>query len=118
MATLTTPALKRRTGDPSRLAHVDLVLLALPIAISLLGLLMIYDSSRAATERAGVSRLYFVERQGLAVTLGLVAMFVVPVIKGAPIPELWPRALVSVTVNAAWGLGTAFFLRLFGTTRT
>jgi hypothetical protein len=53
-----------------------------------------------------------------ATALPLVAMFVVPVVKGQPFPELWPRALVSVTVNAAWGLGTAFFLRLFGSART
>jgi rod shape determining protein RodA len=90
MATLTTPTLKRRTGDPHRLAHVDLVLFSLPIAISLLGLLMIYTASRAATERAGVSRLYFVERQGLALTLGVIAMLMVMSVDYRRIRDAWP----------------------------
>lgn len=49
-----------------------------------------------------------------AVAPSLVAMYVVPVIKGLPPAEFWPRAGVAATVNGAWGLGTAFFLRIFG----
>jgi hypothetical protein len=51
-----------------------------------------------------------------AIAPALVAMYVVPTIKGLPVAELWPRAAVAGTVNAAWGLGTALFLRLFGAT--
>src|SRR3990172_2999434 len=49
-----------------------------------------------------------------SVALTLVAFFVVPPIKGEPIPELWPRFLAALLVNAAWGFGTALFLRLPG----
>jgi hypothetical protein len=52
-----------------------------------------------------------------AVALSLVAFFVVPPIKGVPIPELWPRFAAALMVNAAWGFGTALFLRLVGAAR-
>ncbi len=52
-----------------------------------------------------------------AIAPSLFAIYVVPLIKGLPIPELWPRAGVAGTVNAAWGLGMAIFLRLFGAAR-
>ncbi len=47
-----------------------------------------------------------------ALATSLVAFFVVPPIKGVPIPELWPRLLAALLVNAAWGFGTALGLRL------
>jgi hypothetical protein len=52
-----------------------------------------------------------------AVAPSLVAMYVVPLIKGLPIAEFWPRAGVAATVNGAWGLGTGLFLWLFGAAR-
>jgi hypothetical protein len=52
-----------------------------------------------------------------SVALTLVAFFVVPPIKGEPIPALWPRFLAALLVNAAWGFGTALFLRLMRATR-
>lgn len=48
-----------------------------------------------------------------AVALSLVAFFVMPPIKGEPIPALWPRFLAALLVNAAWGFGTGLFLKLF-----
>jgi hypothetical protein len=53
-----------------------------------------------------------------AIALPLVAFFVVPPIKGEPIPELWPRFLVSMMVNGTWGFGTALFMRLVGAARS
>jgi hypothetical protein len=47
-----------------------------------------------------------------AVALSLVAFLVVPPLKGEPIPALWPRFLAALLVNAAWGFGTALFLKL------
>ncbi|MDQ1447296.1 MAG: hypothetical protein QOC79_267, partial [Actinomycetota bacterium] len=45
MATITASAGRRRTAsDTSLFAHLDLALLTLPIAISALGLLMIFDA--------------------------------------------------------------------------
>lgn len=52
-----------------------------------------------------------------AIAPSLVAMYVVPLIKGLPIAEFWPRAGVAATVNGAWGLGTGFLLWLFGGAR-
>ena len=48
-----------------------------------------------------------------ATALPLVAIFVVPVVKGLPPPDFWSRFPLSATINAAWGLGTALILRLF-----
>jgi hypothetical protein len=53
-----------------------------------------------------------------AIDLPLVAFFVVPPIKGEPVPELWPRFLVSMMVNGTWGFGTALFMRLVGAARS
>jgi hypothetical protein len=52
-----------------------------------------------------------------AVALALVGIFVVPVIKGEPIPELWPRLLASLLVNGAWGFGTGLLLDFARTSR-
>ncbi len=52
-----------------------------------------------------------------AVAPSLVAIYVVPLIKSMPIGDFWPRAGIAGTVNGAWGLGTAVFLRLFGAAR-
>jgi hypothetical protein len=47
-----------------------------------------------------------------SLALALTAVFVVPPIKGLPIPELWPRLYYALLLNAAWGFGTALFLHL------
>jgi hypothetical protein len=47
-----------------------------------------------------------------SVALTLVALFVVPPIKGESIPELWPRFLAALLVNGAWGFGTALLLEV------
>ena len=53
-----------------------------------------------------------------AIALPLVAFFVVPPVKGLDTPPLWPRYLVSMMLNATWGLGTALLLRLLGAARS
>ncbi|MEJ2518015.1 MAG: hypothetical protein P8Y82_08565 [Methyloceanibacter sp.] len=53
-----------------------------------------------------------------AIALPLVAFFVVPPLKGLDRPPLWPRYLVSMMLNATWGLGTAVILRLLGAGRS
>ena len=90
MATITGTATKRREASRAAIAHVDLVLLALPVAISALGLLMIYDASRAETANAGLSRLYYVERQGVAVMIGVVAMLLIATVDYRRIRDSWP----------------------------
>lgn len=53
-----------------------------------------------------------------ALALTLVAFFVVPPLKGEAMPALWPRFIVGLLVNGAWGLGTGVFLYLFGAARS
>ncbi len=97
MAGLTTSVGRRRaTVDTSIFAHVDLALLSLPIAISGLGLLMIFDASHAETARAGLSRLYYVERQSAAVAVGLIAMMVVMAIDYRRIRDAWPLLYLGI----------------------
>lgn len=47
-----------------------------------------------------------------AVALSLVAIFVVPVLKGVPVPSFSERMPLFALVNGAWGFGTALLLRL------
>jgi rod shape determining protein RodA len=97
MAIIAAPASRRRSADGmSVLAHLDLALLTLPIAISALGMLMIYDASRHETAAAGLSRFYYVERQGAAVVLGLIAMAVVMAIDYRRIRDAWPLIYLGV----------------------
>ena len=49
-----------------------------------------------------------------AIALPLVAIFVVPPLKGMPIPHFMDRFPLYALINAMWGLGTAVFLKLFG----
>ena len=48
-----------------------------------------------------------------AVAPTLVAAFVVAPLKHQPIPHSGKMAVLGLTVNAAWGIGTALFYRLF-----
>jgi hypothetical protein len=47
-----------------------------------------------------------------AVALSLVAIFVVPLLKGLPVPDFMQRFPIYALVNAAWGLGTALLLKI------
>jgi rod shape determining protein RodA len=83
-------------SETSPWRHADPVLLALPFAISGLGLLMIYSSSRTRLARQGLSQLYYVERQGLAIVLGIIAMGIVLAVDYRRIRDLWPLVYVAV----------------------
>lgn len=48
-----------------------------------------------------------------AVALSLVAIFVVPLLKGVPVPPFADRFPFAAAVNAAWGLVTAALLTLW-----
>ena len=73
MATITAPVARRRAavGDEPAPRTSTSCCSSLPLAISALGLLMIYDASRNRLARDGLSQLYYVERQGIAIVLGL-----------------------------------------------
>lgn len=57
---------------PSR--HVDGLLLAAAVGLSLFGLLMIYSATFHRLEAAGASPMYYVNRQGISLVLGIGAM--------------------------------------------
>jgi len=52
-----------------------------------------------------------------AVALTAVAFFIVPLLKGQPMQAMGPRFLIGLSVNGAWGFGTALLLRLFSAFR-
>ena len=95
MATITAPPSpiavnkRSRAGDASPARHVDVLLLALPFVISGLGLLMIYSSTRTRLEREGIDPMYYVQRQGLAIVLGTIAMAFTILIDYRRFRDLW-----------------------------
>ena len=83
----------RHGRDRSEVAparHVDVALVALPVVLSALGLLMIYSSTRT---QFGT---YFVERQAIAVAIGVVGMFVVMSIDYRRFREFWPLVYIAI----------------------
>ena len=69
--------------------HLDPLLLALPFAITALGLLMIYSSSKTRLKNQGLSQLYYVQRQSLAIIIGVLAMAVVLAIDYRRLRDMW-----------------------------
>jgi rod shape determining protein RodA len=77
----------RRGGDGTEVTtvrHVDVLLVGLPIVLSLFGLLMIYSSTR--TEYG----TYFVQRQAIAIAIGVVGMFVLMSLDYRRLRDLYP----------------------------
>jgi rod shape determining protein RodA len=60
--------------DVSLLRDLDPLLIGATLAISVLGMLMIYSSTRERLRLEGMDELYFVKRQGIAILVGLVVM--------------------------------------------
>jgi rod shape determining protein RodA len=80
---------RRSAVEASPLRHIDVILLVVPFLLSGLGLLMIYSSTRARLDRAGIDSMYFVERQALAIGIGLIAMVVMIAIDYRRLRDLW-----------------------------
>jgi hypothetical protein len=53
-----------------------------------------------------------------AVALTLVAVFIVPPLRGEPMQAMGPRFLIGLAVNGAWGFGTALFLQILSAVRS
>src|SRR5690348_9244858 len=62
----------RMLATPFR--HVDLVLLGSVLAVSVLGVLMIYSSTQPRLAEAHLDQLYYVKRQAASIAVGLVLM--------------------------------------------
>jgi rod shape determining protein RodA len=110
-------ALARRWGptrSPAR--RVDVVLLLTALALTAIGLALIYSATAARLALQGDDPLHYVQRQGLALALGLVATVVVmapdyrhyrlwaPVLYALSLAMLVITAATGTTVNAsrAW----------------
>ncbi|MCZ7534557.1 MAG: rod shape-determining protein RodA [Acidimicrobiia bacterium] len=78
------------------LRHVDWGLLALPVGISALGLLMVYSSTRTRLAGQGLSELYYVQRQGAAVVIGIAAMLAVMLVDYRRLRDMFPLLYVAV----------------------
>ena len=100
MATITArpmAASRRRTaGETSVLQHVDPVLLTLPILLSGIGLLAIYSSTRSRLARDGIGELFYVQRQGIALAIGVVVMVVMMAIDYRRLRDLWALVYVAI----------------------
>jgi rod shape determining protein RodA len=79
-----------------RWRHVDYLLIATPIAISALGIVMIYAATRSRLTLEHVDRFYYVERQCLALAIGLVAMGIAMSIDYRKLRDLFPLLYLSV----------------------
>lgn len=64
----------RSRFDVSVLRDLDMWLVGATLAITALGVLMIYSSTRERLRLQGVDELYFVKRQGVAILVGLAVM--------------------------------------------
>jgi rod shape determining protein RodA len=86
-----TAARRGRDGSEVRpVRHVDVMLVGLPIMLSAVGLAMIYSSTRT---QFGT---YFVQRQAIAVVIGIVAMFVMMSIDYRKFRDLYPLVYIAM----------------------
>ncbi len=76
-AVITAP---RRSVSRRRFQGIDLVLVGVSAALSLLGVVMVYTATRGALLATGLSPTYYLKRQLVWVALGLVAMVVMAVL--------------------------------------
>ena len=87
----------RRSTDTFR--HVDVVLLAAVAAITGLGLLMIYSSTRGRQSSAGLDPGYFLKRQALFVAVGIVVLVLVTLVDYQMLRDMAP-AIYGLSVLA------------------
>jgi rod shape determining protein RodA len=79
---------RRARLQTSPLRHLDVALVLAPVAISVLGLLMIYSATHTRLEQAGDDPFSFVKRQAISIVLGIIAMAIMTVIDYRRLREL------------------------------
>src|SRR5436190_24067104 len=82
----------RELASPWR--HVDLVLLGAVLAITALGLVMIYSATRNQQAATSLGGAYYLKRQAIYVGVGLVAMALVALIDYRSLPDVAPALYV------------------------
>jgi rod shape determining protein RodA len=86
-----TAARRGRDGSEIRpVRHVDVALLGVPILVSAIGLAMIYSSTRT---QYGT---YFVQRQAIAVAIGIAGMFLLMAIDYRKFRDLYPAVYLAI----------------------
>ncbi|MGH2684372.1 MAG: rod shape-determining protein RodA, partial [Actinomycetota bacterium] len=75
-----TPVTSLRRNPTAAWRHLDVVLLFTTIAVSLLGVLMVYSATRRGREDAGLDPTTFLKRQALWVAGGVVVMIAVALV--------------------------------------
>ncbi|MDQ4090233.1 MAG: rod shape-determining protein RodA [Actinomycetota bacterium] len=78
----------RNAAAPYR--HVDLTLLLSTLGIALVGVLMVYSSTRQKQATAGLDPAYFLKRQAVYLVLGLIAMAVIALVDYRNIRDFVP----------------------------
>jgi rod shape determining protein RodA len=63
-----------RAGDSSAWRHVDLTLVGAVLAVSCMGMLMIYSATRTSLELENIDPQYYLQRQALWVATGIAVM--------------------------------------------
>ena len=96
MVGVSLPSTSTRGPAATPLRHVDWGLLALPVVISALGLLMVYSSTRTRLAGQGISELYYVQRQGIAVVIGMAGMVMVMLVDYRRLRDMFPLLYVAV----------------------
>ena len=79
---------ERPTGANWR--HMDYLLILAPFAITALGITMIYSSTRTRLSLEHINRFYYVERQGIALVIGVVLMLAAMLIDYRKLRDLFP----------------------------
>ncbi|HEX4493812.1 MAG TPA: rod shape-determining protein RodA [Acidimicrobiia bacterium] len=107
-ATLNLSTERAQESMPFR--HLDFLLILSPFAITALGILMIYSSTRTRLSLEHVDRFYYVERQGIALVIGVVLMLVAMAIDYRKLRDLFPLLYIGT-------LPLLFAVRFIGTGR-
>jgi len=94
--TLSGPRVSVRREGTIAWRHVDLTLLVSSLAVSALGLLMIYSATEHRLREAGISTTYYLTRQAMWVILGLGAMALVSSIDYRRFLDFFPVIYVAM----------------------
>ena len=68
------PGMAHRSQPPRLWRHLDVAMILVVVLIGAFGCLMVYTATRDRQEAAGLSPLYYVEKQAIFMLIGVVAM--------------------------------------------
>ncbi len=86
----------RSSSAPSR--HIDFMLVGATVGIAVLGLLMVYSSTRRQQTVAGVEPNFYLKRQALFIAIGLVLMLAIVFVDYRVLQDLAPPIYIGTVV--------------------